>query len=152
MDRFEAFANLIMEINRSILRIKDNEMKQLGLKASHTMCLYQLGQHKEGLTATQLTEACCVDKAAISRTLKQLQEKDLVYCNLPANKRSYRTLFFLTDAGVVLADDMNKRIENALSNGSSGITRKERVSMYKALDIIRTNLNNYIEEFEDSDN
>ena len=49
------------------------------------------------LTATQLTELCKEDKAAISRTLSQLSSKGLVSCELPEHKRSYRTLYYLTD-------------------------------------------------------
>lgn len=146
MDRFEAFAGLIIELNRCILRIKDNEMKQFGLKASHTMCLYQLSQHKEGLTATQLTELCSVDKAAISRTLKQLSEKALVHCDIPENKRSYRTVYQLTDEGERLSNAMNERINQALSTGGDGVTDADREVMYKAMGMIRDNLANYVEE------
>ena len=53
--RFETFSLSILELNRYLQKIKELEMKQFGLKASHTMCLYYLGQHPEGLTATQLT-------------------------------------------------------------------------------------------------
>ena len=70
--RFETFSLSILELNRYLQKIKELEMKQFGLKASHTMCLYYLGQHPEGLTATQLTELCKEDKAAVSRCLSQL--------------------------------------------------------------------------------
>lgn len=48
--RFETFSLSILELNRYLQKIKELEMKQFGLKASHTMCLYYLGQHPEGLT------------------------------------------------------------------------------------------------------
>lgn len=148
MDRFEAFAGMIIDLNRCIQRIKDSEMKQFGLKASHTMCLYQLSQHRDGLTATQLTELCSVDKAAISRTLKQLYEKELVKCDLPENKRSYRTVYQLTDKGATLTDALNERINQVLSTGGSGVTDSSRKAMYKSLKIIRDNLEKYVEEME----
>lgn len=47
-------------------KLKELEMGQMDLKAGYTMCLYYLGKHPEGLTATQLTELCKEDKAAIS--------------------------------------------------------------------------------------
>ena len=50
--RFETFSLSILELNRYLQKIKELEMKQFGLKASHTMCLYYLGQHPEGLTRT----------------------------------------------------------------------------------------------------
>ncbi len=148
MDRFEAFAGLIVDINRCIQRIKEEEMRKFGLRAGHTMCLYQLSQRKDGLTATQLTELCSADKAAISRALRQLADKELVYCNLPENKRSYRTLYYLTDEGERLASAMNERIAHALSTGGFGVSDSERENMYKSLDLIRSNLTNYVDEFE----
>ena len=51
--RFETFSLSILELNRYLQKIKELEMKQFGLKANHTMCLYYLGQHPEGLTATR---------------------------------------------------------------------------------------------------
>ena len=98
-DRFERFVVSITELHRYLQKLKELEMGQLDLKAGYTMCLYHLGKHPEGLTATQLTELCKEDKAAISRTLSQLSAKGLVSCELPENKRSYRTLYYLTEVG-----------------------------------------------------
>ena len=53
--RFETFSLSILELNRYLQKIKELEMKQFGLKANHTMCLYYLGQHPEGLTAAHRT-------------------------------------------------------------------------------------------------
>jgi DNA-binding transcriptional ArsR family regulator len=92
-DRFERFVVSITELHRYLQKLKELEMGQMDLKAGYTMCLYYLGKHPEGLTATQLTELCKEDKAAISRTLSQLSSKGLVSCELPEHKRSYRTLY-----------------------------------------------------------
>ena len=82
-DRFERFVVSITELHRYLQKLKELEMGQMDLKAGYTMCLYYLGKHPEGLTATQLTELCKEDKAAISRTLSQLSSKGLVSCELP---------------------------------------------------------------------
>lgn len=86
--RFETFSLSILELNRYLQKIKELEMKQFGLKASHTMCLYYLGQHPEGLTATQLTELCKEDKAAVSRCLSQLSDRQLVVCEQPGRSQA----------------------------------------------------------------
>ena len=54
-DRFERFVVSITELHRYLQKLKELEMGQLDLKAGYTMCLYHLGKHPEGLTATQLT-------------------------------------------------------------------------------------------------
>ena len=145
MNRFETFAGLITDLNRCLQKLKDEEMGRFGLKAKHTMCLYYLGQNPDGLTATRLTELCSEDKAAISRTLKQLLEKGLIVCDLPENKRSYSTLYHLTDEGTKLVDAMNKRISSALNYGGSGLTDEERLCMYNCLETIKTNLTEHLE-------
>ena len=55
-DRFERFVVSITELHRYLQKLKELEMGQMDLKAGYTMCLYYLGKHPEGLTATQLTE------------------------------------------------------------------------------------------------
>ncbi len=51
--RFETFSLSILELNRYLQKIKELEMKQFGLKASHTMCLYYLGQHPESSASSR---------------------------------------------------------------------------------------------------
>ncbi len=57
-DRFERFVVSITELHRYLQKLKELEMGQMDLKAGYTMCLYYLGKHPKGLTATQLTELC----------------------------------------------------------------------------------------------
>lgn len=147
-NRFEAFAGNVIELNRCIQKIKDMEMRRFGLRASHAMCLYYLGRYTEGLTATQLTELCKEDKAAISRSLSQLSAKGLVYSEMPENKRSYRTRNHLTESGRQLVDKMNERIEYALFNGGSGLSDGQRDIFYDAMELILQNLTQYLDREE----
>lgn len=148
-NRFESFAGSVLELNRCLQKIKDIEMKKFGLRGAHTMCLYYLGRHEEGLTASRLTELCREDKAAVSRCLNQLIQKDLVYCSLPENKRSYRTLHYLTGQGKILVSKMNDRIEHALLNGGRGLSDKERKTFYDTMEHILDNLTQYLQGKED---
>lgn len=148
MDRFEAFTGSILELNRYLQKLKEIEMKPYGLKANHVMCLYYLGRNPDGLTATELTEVCKEDKAAISRSLAQLLEKGLVTGNFPEHKRSYRTKLFLTDAGREMVMTIDRRIDAALTSGSEGLTQEQREAFYAALEIIIRNLSRYIAERE----
>ena len=117
--RFETFSLSILELNRYLQKIKELEMKQFGLKANHTMCLYYLGQHPEGLTATQLTELCKEDKAAVSRCLSQ---------------------------GRSVVSGIQTRIKEALSYGGRGLTEERRRDFYGTLAIISENLSDYLTE------
>ena len=97
-NRFEQFTTAISQINKSVQRIKSTEVTSYGLKPNHVMILFQLKKHTSGLTPTQLCESCEVDKAAISRSLKELQNKGFV-CEAGADGRKYRIPLVLTDSG-----------------------------------------------------
>ena len=73
--RFEDFVNLINTAYKDIQKIKSYEVKELGLKSSHVMCMFYLGQSEYGLTSNELCDKCKEDKAAVSRNLKFLAEK-----------------------------------------------------------------------------
>ena len=68
-ERFQVFTVLIAGINRSILRIKTEEMSEFNLRSSHVSCLYYLYK-KESLTAREICNLCGEDKANISRAVK----------------------------------------------------------------------------------
>ena len=147
-DRFEQFVVSITELHRYLQKLKELEMGQLDLKAGYTMCLYYLGKHPEGLTATQLCQLCKEDKAAISRTLSQLGTKGLVSCELPEHGRSYRTLYYLTESGTETVRKIRDRIYAALAHGGDGMTEEQRVSMYDSLARISRNLEQYLAELD----
>ena len=143
----ERFVVSITELHRYLQKLKELEMGQMDLKAGYTMCLYYLGKHPEGLTATQLTELCKEDKAAISRTLSQLSSKGLVSCELPEHKRSYRTLYYLTEEGNTVVKKISSRIYSALAHGGDGMTEEQRLNLYDSLERISHNLEQYLTEF-----
>lgn len=147
-DRFESFALSVVDLGRLVQKIKELEMERLGLKASHTMCLYYLGQHPEGATCTQLVDQCREDKAAVSRCLGQLMERGLVVREQEDGHRAYRCRHFLTPAGKELASQVNGRVQEALSSGGNGLTAEQRESFYEALELIRGNLVAYLKEKE----
>lgn len=148
MDRFETFVGSILELNRYLQKLKDLEMKPFGLRANHVMCLYYLGKHPEGLTVTELADVCKEDKAAISRCLAQLLERELVGGNFPENKRSYRTKLTLTDSGRELVQKMYARVDAVMVGGSSGLTDIQRENLYAAMEMIINNLSRYIADRE----
>lgn len=144
MNRFETFTGSILELNRYLQKLKDIEMKPFGLRANHVMCLYHLGKNPQGLTVTQMAEACKEDKAAVSRCMAQLVERGLVQGNFPENKRSYRTRLTLTASGQELVAKIYQKVDAAMIGGSSGLTEAQRENLYAAMEIIINNLSRYI--------
>ena len=62
-ERFETFTLLISKLNRSIKRIKSEEMDEFNLKSPHVSCLYYI--YKMGaLTADErkiITDGCLIN-------------------------------------------------------------------------------------------
>lgn len=138
--RFETFVLSINQIYRCIQKIKSHEMTELGLKGPHVMCLFQLHQCQEGLTAAQLSSLCLEDKAAISRAVATLEELGLVQLAESGEKRRYRAKIRLTDAGSAVTEKMMVLIEQAVRRGGEGLTQAQRETFYDALSMIASNL------------
>ncbi len=146
MERFEAFTGYMLQFNRYIQKIKEIEMQQFGLHATHTMCLYYLSKNSQGLTSAQLTQLCREDKAAISRCLKQLTSQGYVFADKTDEKRAYRSLLHLTEEGKRLAEQMEERVQYVLSAIGEGIKDEQREVLYETLEIIMNNFSAYFEK------
>ena len=137
--RFEIFVTAITQINRSIQKLKSQEMAEFGLKGTHVMCLFQLRQHEEGLTSVQLAQLCEEDKAAISRSIAELRERGLVHVPEDAGRR-YRVRITLTDRGREVTAQMDQKIIDAVMAGAQGYTTEEREIFYRVLLQVADNL------------
>lgn len=138
--RFEVFTATIAQIYRCIQKIKHMEMKELGLKGGHVTCLFYLGRHPEGLTASELCALCDEDKAAVSRTVADLEARGLVVCDQPAEGRRYRARLSLTEQGSAAASQVDGLIRQAVEQGGHGLTEGQRAAFYAALAKIAANL------------
>lgn len=145
-DRFQTFVLSIHQIYRCIQRLKSQEMTALGLKGTHVMCLFQLGQCPQGLTAAELSTLCLEDKAAVSRALAQLEDLDLVCFQDQGDKRRYRAQARLTTQGQRAAQTIAQRVRQAVSRGGEGLTDDQRRAFYSALSLIARNLTQLCQE------
>lgn len=138
-NRYEKFTSLIVGINRSIQKIKNQEMQEFGLKGNQVQCIYYLSQSLNGLTPFEVCQLCEEDKAAISRTIKNLEEKGLVFIDQTQGKK-YRNLIKLTEQGLILGEQIQNIIKQKLEIASKGIQEIDRKKLYEMLEIINKNL------------
>ena len=148
LNRFGAFVGGITACYKYIQRIKSMEMTELGLKGTHAMCLFHLHRHGEGLTAAQLCQLCGEDKAAISRTLCELEGKGFLHTQVTAGKK-YRAMLQLTDTGNMVAKHIDSLIEDWVSAGGNGLTGEERDEFYRILEHIAGNLKLHYENIQE---
>lgn len=143
LQRFQAFVAGITECHRYIQRIKSLEMTELGLKGTHVMCVFYLNQAPQGLTAAQLCQLCAEDKAAVSRTVSELE--NLGYVAVPEGKK-YRAPLLLTEKGRQTAREIDSLVAQWVSIGGDGLTEEERGAFYATLEKIASNLKNKVEK------
>lgn len=140
INRFAIFTRNITVIYNGIQQLKKEYMKPLGLSGNSVMCLFHLMQNSEGLTASELCELVCVDKAAVSRSMSELFKKDCIaYPDFDGTKK-YNTRAVLTEKGFRTAEGLNGAICTVVERLSEGVTDDDRTCMYRSLRTIANNL------------
>ena len=139
IQRFELFCTSAFSIYRSIQKIERMEMEKFGLKGPHAQCLLTMSRFPEGITAAQLCSHCDKDKAAISRTVSELEDAGMLLRTCNDGKR-YRSMLTLTDAGRMAAAQVAERAKCAVEQAGSGLSDEQRGAFYSALSLIAGNL------------
>ena len=137
--RFEQFCTAISSIQHSITRIERIEMEKYGLKGPHAQCMLVMDRNPEGITAAELCGICEKDKAAISRTLAELEEAGMI-TRLDPNGKRYRSRLYLTAQGKTVAKQVDDRVHQAVSQVSEGYDVKTREIFVHVLNMIADNL------------
>ena len=76
--RFEQFTASVASIYRSVQKIERVEMAKYGLKGPHAQVLLAMSRFPEGVTSGELVKLCDKDKAAISRTVAELEREGII--------------------------------------------------------------------------
>ena len=147
--RFENFTLFISKINRSIRKIKTEEMVEYGLSNTHVSCLYYCLQHNGKLTATKLCEVCDEDKATVSRAIEFLETNGYLK-QIESADKIYKRPITLTEKGVEVSKKITASINSVLEESSKGLTENERAVFYKSLITISNNLQNIFINYKHS--
>ena len=139
INRFEEFTNLISSIYKNMLRIRRNEMAKFGLKGPHAQCLVALSQYPEGVTMTQLCEICDLDKAAISRSVAEMEECGVILPRSNGENR-YRALLVLSDKGYCIVNRLNEIIHDLILGAGYNVSEEDRETHYMVLRQVNANL------------
>lgn len=140
LNRFAKFSLSIFEIYRCWHKLAAEEMAKYDLNSPHAVYLYRLyDAGEEGITAAQLAELCCKDKADVSRMVAILEKKALVQ-KLSVGGNMYRAKLILTEEGKRAAEHVRESAAVAVEMAGAGLTDAEREIFYKALEQITANL------------
>jgi len=139
ISKYELFSSSVSCLYRDIQKIEHKEMSKFGLKGPHAQCLLALSRYPEGITAAKLCEVCEKDKAAISRSVAELEERGLLK-RFERNGIRYRSLLRLTPEGQRMASAVNEKARQAVEQAGEGLNDDHREVFYKVLALIAGNL------------
>ncbi len=141
IQRYTQFKATIACIDKSIQKLERQEMERFGLKGPHVQCLMAISSHEKEITAATLSRICNKNKAAISRSLAQLEDKGLVL-----RQAGYRGYLTLTEQGKAVTQRISQTAERTVKAVSLDFDEAGRTAFYQALERIACNLQSICEE------
>lgn len=145
VSRFEQFSAAVACIYRCVQKIERVEMAKYGLKGPHAQCLLAMLRNPNGVTASQLCTICDKDKAAISRTVAELEQEGMIQREMKDGNR-YRARLSLTEQGKSAAGQVEERVKLAVEKAGDGMTDDQRAVLYEVLGMIASHLQTICEE------
>lgn len=129
--RLEDFTFLIMRLNRSLKKLKNNRLAMGNYRTIHVTCMYYLYVYG-AMTASELCKRCDEDKAAISRALKYLDENGCIVNPITQNCK-YKNQIALTEKGRLLGQLVTVEVENIVQSLAPTLSMEERYTLFKLL-------------------
>lgn len=142
---YEQFYVSVSCIYQDIQKIQRSVMSEYGLKGPHAQCLIALSHYPQGITASQLCQTYEKDKAAVSRTVAELERMGLVQRTLAGESR-YRASISLTPKGSTIAQTVNRSAQLAVDQAGEGMDQEKRQVFYEVLELISGNLHEICED------
>ena len=137
--RFEQFSASVACIYRNIQKIERVEMAKYGLKGPHAQALLAMSRYPEGITSGELVKLCDKDKAAISRTVAELEREGMIH-RIGKNGNLYRAALMLTERGQQAASHVAERAKCAVESAGAGLSEEHRKIFYSCLHLIAGHL------------
>ncbi|MBR2387878.1 MAG: hypothetical protein IKB02_03820 [Clostridia bacterium] len=145
-DSFERFAQMLSNATKSLYRLKSRYMSNYGLSSTHTVCLRKLYESRDGLTKSEISDTCGIDKAQTTRIMGELIAKN--YVEDDSSKKTYNRKFFLTEAGRKMTEEINQTVEGVVEYVNLDIPREEIEQFYTVFEAINKRLKDSEEFFK----
>ena len=130
-NRFEILSPSVLHLVKTVQSIKSKKMAEYDLKGTNTLCLCEILESGEaGLCATELSRCCEIDKAQVSRCMKELTAKELVYRN-DEDGRRYKQKYRLTEKGLAAAEDIARTSREIQDIVRKGLTIEDMEAFYR---------------------
>ena len=144
-NRFEILSPSVLQLVKTVQSIKSRKMAEHGLKGTNALCLCEiLNSGEEGLSATELARCCEIDKAQVSRCMKEMADKGLIYRNDQEGRR-YKQKYRLTEAGLAAARDIENTSRHVQELVRRGLTAQDIEDFYRITAIMCRNFSEFNE-------
>lgn len=133
-------------MHKCISKIKSDLAVDPAIKSVHTLWLYELLKHKNGLTSTEIAEKSNIDRSLVSRELSALMHGGYIKTEPQAGKRGYNARIRLTEKGLVTAERIAEAALEIQTSAGLGIDPAELVAFYSTLEKLSANLTGITEK------
>ena len=135
IDRYALFRIYVENLSKNLQKYENGKMSSLSMRGIHALCLFQMGKRPDGMTAAELSAACEVDKALISRVVADLLELGHIVHKNP-EKTKYRSLLVLTPSGKACLRQVTLWVCDAIRDLKEEITIDELNAFFKVIGIL----------------
>ena len=136
---FDLFSPELLRLAKQLHEMKNKKLAEHDIKVTNARCLCRIAASgEEGVSATQLSHVCGIDKAQISRCMLELIQKQYVYRGEEEGK-CYKQKYHLTEAGKKITDDLMASACEMHRVLGEGISDEELSAFYQTLERICEN-------------
>ncbi len=139
-ERFMTFYQTNERILKNIKRIASPVMQSYGLRSVHTACFLALRNNPEGLTVTEISKECFMDKALSSRIVKELVSGDYIVSASESGEKNYNKRYILTAKSRKIMLELNCMIGNYVSEAGQNIRAQDLDTFYRVLSELDRNI------------
>ena len=98
--KISEFMLALDRVTKNTKRLIDIVLQKYGLRSTHASCFFRICEDEKGLSSTELSEACGVDKAFISRITSELVADGYIEKDPGTKGIIYKRKFILTEKGM----------------------------------------------------
>lgn len=146
MEKIE-FSNFMLALDRitkNTKRVIDEVLKEHGLRSTHASCFFRICEAKDGLSSTQLADACGVDKAFISRITAELTEGGYIHKDPDSTGIVYKRKYILTEKGQETYKALLSALSKISENASKLVSIEKLTIFDEVLKVLDTNVIEYL--------
>ncbi len=138
--RFLYFCETLDGIIKDVKKLEMSYMRKYALRAVHMRCLLRMKQSERGMSVTELSRVCKLDKALISRILRELIDDGFVKTRGKSEDRTYNKKYYLTEKSEEIVGNVASDISSYIERAKNGIPPEDMQTFYAVLEALESNI------------